>query len=92
MSSPTNTIQKAFDSLQRSLSVEHQHTFGSTALQNVWSAIQDIETAQRKSQCAQNLRRIEPLLEALEKYAKVIEVLCNGTQYLSFIWVCRLQF
>jgi hypothetical protein len=87
MSSPTSTIHKTFESLQRSISLEHRHTFESTELQDVWTAIQDIQTAQRKRRSAQNLRRIEPLLEALEKYAKVIEILCNGTQYLSFIWV-----
>ena len=89
MSSLTSTIHQAFQSLQGSISLEHRHTFESTGLQDVWAAIQDIQTAQRKRHSAQNLRRIEPLLEALEKYAKVIEILCNGTQYLSFIWVSR---
>lgn len=89
MSCPTDIISKAFESLQRSVAPEHRHTFQSTELQDVWAAVQDIQTSQRKRQSAQNLRRLEPLLEALEKYAKVIEVLCNGTQYLSFIWVSR---
>jgi 5'-deoxynucleotidase YfbR-like HD superfamily hydrolase len=79
MASPTITIQKAFENLQSSISLEHRHIFASTKLQDVWSAVQEIQTAQRKRHSAQNLRRIEPLLEALEKYAKVIEILCNGT-------------
>lgn len=89
MASPTVTIHKAFENLQSSISLEHRHHFASTKLEDVWGAIQEIQTAQRKRHSAQNLRRIEPLLEGLEKYAKVIEVLCNGTQYLSFIWVSR---
>src|SRR5688500_5536743 len=87
MANPKATIAKAFENLQRSLSPEHRHTFASTELKDVWSALQEIQTSQRKRNSAQNLRRIEPLLRGLEKYAKVIEVLCNGTPYLSFIWV-----
>ena len=87
MSSPTDSIHKAFESLQRSISLEHRHAFESTELQDVWTAVEDIQAAQRKRRSAQNLRRVEPLLQALEKYSKIIEVLCNGTQYLSFIWV-----
>jgi hypothetical protein len=87
MATPKTTIADAFEKLQRSLSEEHRHSFESTELEHVWSEVRDIQTAQRKRQSAQNLRRIEPLLQGLEKYAKVIEVLCNGTPYLSFIWV-----
>jgi 5'-deoxynucleotidase YfbR-like HD superfamily hydrolase len=87
MASATVTIHKAFENLQSSISLEHRHHFTSTKLEDVWNAVQEIEATQRKRHLAQNLRRIEPLLEALEKYAKVIEILCNGTQYLSFIWV-----
>ncbi|KFY96266.1 hypothetical protein V498_02776, partial [Pseudogymnoascus sp. VKM F-4517 (FW-2822)] len=86
MANPKATIAKAFENLQRSLSPEHRHTFASTELKDVWSALQEIQISQRKRNSAQNLRRIEPLLRGLEKYAKVIEVLCNGTPYLSFIW------
>ena len=87
MASPTTTMHKAFESLQSSIAPEHKHAFASTRLEDVWGAVREIQETQRKRRSAQNLRRIEPLLEALQKYAKVIEVLCNGTQYLSFIWV-----
>lgn len=81
------TIGKAFESFRESLAPEHRHTFVSTELQDVRDAVRDIQTSQRKRGSAQNLPRIEPLLEGLNKYATVVEVLCNGTPYLSFIWV-----
>ncbi|KAH7355162.1 hypothetical protein BKA65DRAFT_581895 [Rhexocercosporidium sp. MPI-PUGE-AT-0058] len=87
MANPKATITKAFEDLQRSLSPEHIHKFASTELKEVWTVLQDIQTSQRERRSAQNLRRIEPLLRGLEKYAKVVEVLCNGTPYLSFIWL-----
>jgi hypothetical protein len=87
MESPKATIGKVFENFRGSLALEHRHTFESTELQDVWDAVQDTQTSQRKRHSAQNLRRIEPLLTGLNSYAAVVEVLCNGTPYLSFIWV-----
>ncbi|KAL1798027.1 hypothetical protein ACET3X_004633 [Alternaria dauci] len=33
------------------------------------------------------MKRLEPFLNGLEAYSKVIEVLCNGTPFLSWIWL-----
>lgn len=87
MANPTNVIGDAFEKLKRSISEEDAHDFASTTLKDVWIAVRDIENAQRKRQCAQNLRRIEPLLRGIEQYSKVIEVLCNGTPYMPYVWV-----
>jgi hypothetical protein len=87
MANPTNAIADAFEKFNRSISEEDAHDFARTDLQDVWKAVRDIDNAQRKRQSAQNMRRIEPLLRGIEKYSKVIEVLCNGTPYLPFIWV-----
>ncbi|PSN61329.1 hypothetical protein BS50DRAFT_534675 [Corynespora cassiicola Philippines] len=32
------------------------------------------------------MARLQPFLHGMEHYAKVVEVLCNGTPYLSWIW------
>ena len=87
MANPTNVIADAFEKLKRSISDEDAHQFASTDLKDVWKAIRDIENVQRKRQSAQNMRRIEPLLRGIEKYSKVIEVLCNGTPYMPYVWV-----
>jgi hypothetical protein len=87
MADPQTTIADAFNKLKRSISEEDAHKFASTELKDVWAAVREIDIAQRKRRSAQNLGRIDPLLRGIEKYAKVIEVLCNGTPYLPYIWV-----
>ena len=87
MVGPQSVISNAFERLKRSISDEDAHTFASTELKDVWLAVREIDSSQRKRQSAQNLRRIEPLLQGIEKYTKVIEVLCNGTPYMPYIWV-----
>jgi hypothetical protein len=62
-------------------------TFASTKLKDVWSAVREIDSKQRKRQSAQNLRRVDPLLRGIENYAKVVDVLCNGTPFMPYAWV-----
>ena len=88
MADPQATIRDAFEKLKHSVSEEDAHKFASTELEDVWSAVREIDDRQRKRLSAQNLRRIEPLIRGIEKYTKVIEVLCNGTPYLPYVWVC----
>lgn len=61
-------------------------TFQSTTLEDVWKAALAIQQRQRESKSMMNMRRVEPFLKALEKYSKSIEILCNGTPYLPWIW------
>lgn len=90
MASPQNTIAGAFKRLKSSISEQDAHNFASTELKDVWLAVREIDSTQRQRQSGQNLRRIEPLLRGVEKYSKIVDVLCNGTPYLSFIWVRTL--
>jgi hypothetical protein len=90
MANPKSVIADAFEKLKRSISEEDAHKFASTDLKDVWSSVREIDSEQRKRQSAQNLRRIEPLLKGIEKYAKVIEVVCNGTPFMPYVWVCCL--
>jgi len=87
MGIPLDIISESFHKLKQSISDEDAHNFASTELKDVWKAVRGIDSAQRQRQSAQNLRRIEPLLKGIEKYAKVIEVLCNGTPFMPYVWV-----
>lgn len=88
MEDPKAVIADAFARLKQSITEEDAHNFASTELEDVWTAVREIDSQQRKRQSAQNLRRIEPLLRGIENYAKVIEVLCNGTPFMPYAWVC----
>ncbi len=84
-------FNKAFDKLKQSVSPGDAFEFQSTTLQDVWKAARDLERVQRERQSVRNLRRIEPFFKAIEQYSKIIEVLCQGTPYLCFIWVSSLD-
>ncbi|KAH7409681.1 hypothetical protein BKA64DRAFT_404683 [Cadophora sp. MPI-SDFR-AT-0126] len=86
MDNSRSIIADSFGKLRDAISIEHAHDFASTGLEDVWKAVRAIDSSQRQRRSAQNLARIKPLLEGIEKYAKVIEVLCNGTPYLPYVW------
>ena len=87
----SSSFEAAFERLQRSVNHSDKIDFQSTTIEQVWTAARNIEKVQRKRRATQNLRRIEPLLQALEKYSKPLESALNGTPYLPWIWVRTLN-
>lgn len=55
-------------------------------MEDVWTTAREIETQLQQRRSLRGFRRIEPFLHGIEQYAGVIEVLCQGTPYLPYIW------
>ena len=80
------TIKAAYEELDRTIAPEESRTFTGTTLPQVKRAILELEEQLAAKQLLRNLRRLEPLLKGFEHYSKAIDVLCNGTPYLPWIW------
>ena len=83
-------FQDAFNKFKQTVlkySLEDSHNFQSTSLEDVRNAAKEVERQLAARQCLRNMRRIQPFLDGLEHYSKTVEVLCNGTPYLPWIWV-----
>jgi hypothetical protein len=89
MSNTTNStaFESAIITFKQTISPSDAVIFQSTSIEDVWKAAEKIQGDQKQRKSLRNMRRIEPFLKGLEKYSKVIEVLCNGTPYLPWIWV-----
>jgi len=89
------TFQESFDSFEKTVqrySRTDDREFSNTTLRDVRDAAKDVERQLAARQCMRNMKRLEPFLNGLETYSKVIEVLCNGTPFLSWIWVsCDIE-
>lgn len=79
-------IREAFEELQRTVSPPEAKDFQSTTLEDVQKAAFDIENQLAARKTLRNMRRLMPLFQGLEHYSQSIEVLCNGTPYLPWIW------
>ncbi|KAF4987182.1 hypothetical protein FDECE_15563 [Fusarium decemcellulare] len=80
------TIKAAYDELDRTITPGDKTELRNTTLQHVRKTALDIENQLAARQSLRNMRRLMPLFQGLEHYAKVVDVLCNGTPFLSWIW------
>ncbi|PHH86172.1 hypothetical protein CDD83_10628 [Cordyceps sp. RAO-2017] len=79
-------MSRAFEELQRTITPADSRDFPNTTLQHVRQAVLDIENQMAARRSLRHLRRLMPLFNGLEHYAKVVDVLCNGTPYLPWVW------
>lgn len=80
------TLKTAYDELERTITPADKRDFGNTTLQHVRRAALDLENQLASRQSLRNMRRLMPLFRGLEHYSKVVDILCNGTPYLPWIW------
>lgn len=80
------TMQTAFQNLERTISPNDSRDFHKSTLLSVRKEALDIETRLAARQSLRNMRRLMPLFTALEHYSKVVDVLCNGTPFMPWIW------
>ena len=79
-------IKAAYQDLESVITPNDSRLFYSTTLEDVRNAAIRIEEqlAARQSLC--NMGRLERLFGGLQHYSKSIDVLCNGTPYLPWLW------
>ena len=79
-------MDAAFQRLQHVVTPDDARSFCSTTLQDVFDTARAIERQLAASQSLRNLRRIQPFLNGIQEYTKVVDILCNGTPFLPWAW------
>lgn len=80
------TIREAFEELEATISPADSRDLEHATLEDVQKATKDIENELAARSSLRNMRRLMPLFIGLEHYSKSIEVACNGTPYLPWLW------
>jgi hypothetical protein len=87
---PLSTIEESFRRFKDTVSASDVYEFNHTELSAVRDAAREIEKQLAAKGDNRALRRIEPLLTGLGHYSEAMSVLCNGTPYLPWVWVCLI--
>ncbi|KAH8722372.1 hypothetical protein GQ44DRAFT_360783 [Phaeosphaeriaceae sp. PMI808] len=84
----TSTFTKALSDFKSTagLSLEELRSFEQTSLDELKDAIATIQNDQRTSRKLRYLKRLEPFLDAMEQYGKIIEVFLNVSGIIAFVW------
>ena len=84
-------LQRACDRFRSEVSSEDANSIIATCrFGEVKAAILEVEQQLAARQGLRNFDRMAPFLDAIETYSKALEVACNGTPYLPWIWVFTL--
>ena len=84
-------IRRAGERFRAQLTTDDiQKTESVQSLDDVKLALRQVETQLAARQALQNFDRLAPFIDATEHYAKAIEVVCNGTPFIPWIWVRAL--
>lgn len=89
---PPVSFHVAFERLKELMSKDDVRVMASTSMDDVWTAAKEIERQLELRRSLRGLRRIQPFLTGIEQYSKVVEVVCNGTPYLPYLWVSFRYF
>ena len=84
---PPVSFNIAFERLKELMSKDDARAMATTTMEDVWIAAKEIEQQLELRRSLRGLRRIQPFLAGIEQYSKVVEVVCNGTPYLPYLWV-----
>lgn len=79
-------FRRVLDSFKKDLSRQEKQNFSFTDIKGLNLAIDDLQKKQHSQRRLQNLSRLKPFLEAMEQYGKVVEVFCNSSEFVAFVW------
>ncbi|KAI4613948.1 hypothetical protein J4E80_006636 [Alternaria sp. BMP 0032] len=80
------TLQDAFERFASTVAPDDKRLFHNTQLKDVRDEAIRIERQLRARRTQRCMARLDKFLQGMEHYSKVVEVLCNGTPFLPWIW------
>jgi hypothetical protein len=86
MATIEDSFKQVLDDFKKRLNPDELAKFSVTTLGDLQNAAINLQEKQRKSKTAQNLKRIEPFLQAMAQYKEIIEVFLNTSSLLCFVW------
>ena len=77
----------ALKDFKDNLSDEDKTSFSVTTMDDLNEAITKIQAEQASTRTLKNMTRLKAFLEAMQTYAKVLDLFVNVHNFVAFIWV-----
>lgn len=84
-------LELSSERFRSELDAEDDKLIRATSLNDVRATIAQTETQLASRQGLRNFDRLSPYINAAERYGKVLEVFCNSSPMVSYIWVSCLS-
>ena len=86
MSASDDSFRLILSKFKKRLTQKEQDDFQFATLDDVRLEMARIQREQASKKEMMNMPRIQPFLEAMEQFGKVIEVFLNTSEFVAFIW------
>jgi hypothetical protein len=83
-------FERVLTRFKSDLKKRDRDNFQMATLEGLQQAVGDIQKKQQTERRMQNMMRLKKFIEAMEQYGKVLDVFCNSSQFVPFIWVSTL--
>lgn len=80
-------LELSSERFRSELDADDDRLIRETSLNDVRATIAQTETQLASRQGLRNFDRLSPYINAAERYGKVLEVFCNSSPMVSYIWV-----
>lgn len=85
-------LERACQRFRDELTDEEDCQIRATSWQDVQHSIVEIERQLAARQCLRNLDRISPYLKAVEGYGAVVDIFCNSSPFVPYVWASNFLF
>ncbi|KAI4143788.1 MAG: hypothetical protein LQ340_006869, partial [Diploschistes diacapsis] len=82
----TSVLGDAFEEISSVIKANEAAGFSSTSLLNTYEVALAIDEKLATKGRIRNMIRLRAFFDGIERYAKAMEPLCNGTPFLPWIW------
>ena len=86
------SFQKALDNfrLKSGLTLQELKDMETTTLLQLQNSLDVMQKKQKASRSMKHLKRLQPFLDAMRQYIKVVDVFANTSDCVAFIWVYQI--
>jgi DNA-binding SARP family transcriptional activator len=80
-------FRQALKGFTDTLTLDEADDFRLSSLDDLRTAILEIQAKQASEKRMRDLTRLQSFLEAMEQYGNIIDIFLNTTEFVAFVWV-----
>ncbi len=81
MAETVDRIERSYQQFRKNISPQENQSLQAVSIDDVRHAVRQVERQLAARQCLRNLDRLNLYLDAVERYSKTVDVLCNGVRF-----------
>ncbi|OQD95723.1 hypothetical protein PENSOL_c019G09356 [Penicillium solitum] len=82
----TPLFERSLEAFKKDLNKKDRDNFKFSTLEDLEQCLTQLQAKHRSQRRMQNLNRLKPFLEAMNQFGKVVEVFCNSSEIVPFLW------